>query len=57
MKFKKELDDWKRRNDKKEIIEKLDNENNYAPIHYAVLSNNKVVVEHLLGLELKCGNN
>ena len=52
-----EFDGLEPETDKKKIIEKLDNENNYAPIHYAVLSNNKDVFEYLLKPKFKCGNN
>ena len=39
--------------DKTTVLQKLD-EQNYAPIHYAVMGNNKCVLEILLG-KFKCG--
>ncbi|CAF1049841.1 unnamed protein product [Adineta ricciae] len=42
---------------KKKIIEKLDDENNYAPIHYAVRSNNRFICEKLLDDEYNCNVN
>ena len=38
----------------KEIIERLDEKDHYAPIHYAVQANNKFVLKELLERH-KCG--
>ncbi|CAF0876303.1 unnamed protein product [Adineta steineri] len=42
---------------KKKITEKLDDENSYAPLHYAVRSNNKYVCEKLINDEYQCNVN
>ncbi|UJR12744.1 hypothetical protein I4U23_016918 [Adineta vaga] len=42
---------------KKKLVEKLDDDNNYAPLHYAVRANNRFSCEKLLNNEFQCNVN
>ncbi len=54
--IKTELGYREYRSQKKKILQKLDEHDNYAPIHYAVLSNNGFVCKELLN-KYGCGKN
>ena len=45
------------RSAKKIILQKIDDDNHYAPIHYAVRSNNRFICKELLGEKYQCSKN
>ena len=52
--MEKILNSRKYKGAKKKIVQKLDDDNNYAPIHYAIISNNRYICSELLGHKYEC---